>query len=189
MNDENRYRQDVADPGINVENLNNIFECDPDSGDMVNTTTGEIVDRDSINSRDAEKTLAEVKEMKKDLAVIEDSLPDVDGIIVTNIENANSILEKVQEQILAGNLSASMIEACSSLLNAITSAATSITGISYNNDMLTIKRDELRIREKKIMMDGIKGATPSVVEGDVNITQNAITMTREELLKELRGDG
>lgn len=169
MSEDSKFRKDVADPEADFKKLDEIFE--------VNTTTGEIVKTEDIK--------AEVVEMRKELKEIEESLPDVDGIILDNINRANRFLDVIEAQIMAGNLKASMIESCATLINAVTAAATSITGISYNNEMLDIKRDELRIREKKVTIDAMKANNPSHVEGDVHITQNTITMTREELLKEL----
>lgn len=176
---DNKYQKDVAEPNINVTNLNSIFEC-AETGDLVDTSTGEI-----ISTEDA---LAEVKVLKNEIKNIEDSLPDVDQIILNNIDRANNILDKVETQIINGNMTGTMLEACATLINAVTSAATSVTGISYNNEMLDIKREELRIRDKKVMMDSIKDNTPTQVTGDVNITNQNLVMTREELLKELRGE-
>jgi len=165
---ENKFKKDVADPNVNVNKLNEIFEVD--------TTTGEMI---PIN--DAQR---EVQLMRDTIKEIEKDIPDIDGIILSNIERANRFLDKIEEQVMKGNMSASMLEACSSLMNAVTSAATSITGISYNNDVLDIRREELRIREKKITLESIvKPGTG----GDVHITNNHLTMTREQMLEELRG--
>ncbi len=171
--EENKFRKDVADPNINVKNLNDIFDVDPNTGDIVNLD-------DSLTA------VEEVNEMRKELKKIEDNLPDIDNIIVKNIERANEFLDKVGEQIMMGNLSASMIEACATLINAVTTAATSITGISYNNDVLEIRRGELAVREKKLTLDSIKNDKPISVQGDVNVTNQNLTMSREDLLRELR---
>lgn len=179
MSEDNKFKKDVADPQADFDKLDKIFEVmdevyevSPD-GELVNSSTGEIMNASDVK--------AEVVEMRKELKEIEESLPDVDQIILSNIERANRFLDKIEESLMAGNLSAGMMESVGTLINAVTAAATSITGISYNNDVLDIRREELRIREKKLTIENIaKGAQ------EVHITNNNLTMTREELLKELR---
>ena len=178
MEDGNRFKKDVADPETNVKSLDAIFDIDPSTGDLINTNTGEISDVNDAN------TILEVKQMRKELKKIEDDLPDmpdVDQIILDNIKRANRFLDKIEDEVMTGNGSAIMIESVGTLINAVTQAATSITGISYNNDIVEIRREELRLREKKMTIESIaKGAK------EVHITNNNLTMTREELLKELQ---
>ena len=183
MEDGNRFKTDV-DLDVNVRKLDEIFEVD-DTGEMVNITTGEIIEDDAI------KVKSEVSELRAELKDIEESLPDIDGIILDNINRANRFLDMIEEQVYKGNGTATMMESVGTLINAVTNAATSITGISYNNDVLEIRRNELALREKKLTLEHMKGndpKLPTTVEGDVNITQNTITMTREELLKEFAKD-
>jgi hypothetical protein len=177
--EDNKFKKDVADPDVNISKLNDVFNV-MESGEYVNEVTGEIIDVD------VDKAVADVKEMRKELTSIEESLPDVDQIILENIERANRFLDRIETEVMNGNGSATMMESCATLINAVTTAATSITGISYNNDLLEIRRGELAVREKKLTIDAMKGNTPTSVTGDVNITQNTITMTREELLKEMK---
>lgn len=165
MSEDNKFKKDVADPQANVKMLDDIFEVD--------TTTGEVLN--------PEVTKDDIQVLKNELKEIEDSLPDVDEIILSNIERANRFLDILEDQIIRGNLSASMVESCATLINAVTSAATSITGISYNNEVLEIRRGELKVREQKAALEGIASGAKNV-----NITNNNLTMTREELLKELQ---
>jgi len=169
--EDNKFQKDRADTNVNVTKLDAIFN--------VNTDTGEIFKNDSDNIYDS--ALTEVTELRNELKQIESSLPDIDNIIFSNIERANRFLDIVEDQIIRGNISASMIESCATLINAVTTAATSITGISYNNNILDIKREELRIREKKLTIDNIANGAK-----EVHITNNNLTMTREQLLSELR---
>ncbi len=165
--EENKYKTDVADPDVNVSKLNEIFEVD--------TSTGEM-----IPIEDAKKEVAIMRETIKEIAK---DIPDIDGIILDNIKRANRFLDKIEDSVMNGNGSAVMMESTATLINAVTQAATSITGISYNTDMLEIKREELRIREKKLTIENIVKPGQG---GDVNITNNNLTMTRAELLKELQ---
>ena len=169
--EDNKFQKDRADTNVNVTKLDAIFN--------VNTDTGEIFKNDSDNIYDS--ALTEVTELRNELKQIGSSLPDIDNIIFSNIERANRFLDIVEDQIIRGNISASMIESCATLINAVTTAATSITGISYNNNILDIKREELRIREKKLTIDNIANGAK-----EVHITNNNLTMTREQLLSELR---
>ena len=186
--EDNKFKKDVADPDVNIMKLNEIFEIAESTGDLVDTTTGEVIE---MTAMDTAEIKSEVSEMRKELKEIEDSMPDVDQIILDNIDRANRFLDNIEEQIMKGNGSATMMESCATLINAVTQAATSITGISYNNDVLEIRRGELALRERKVSIDAMKGnqpIIPSTVQGDVNITNQTITMTREELLKELAKD-
>lgn len=161
--EDNKFKKDVAEIDTNVNNLDKIFNVD--------TNTGEVTE---IN-------VSDIKSMRQELQEIESSLPNVDNIIMSNIERANRLLDLVEGQVIRGNISGSMLESIATMINAITSAATSITGISYNNEVLNIKREELAYKEKKLTIDSIaKGAK------EVHITNNNLTMTREQLLKELR---
>jgi len=181
MEDGNKYQKDVADPDVSVNKLNNIFDVLED-GEFVNEETGEIVEIDVATA------IAETQEMRKELKALEDDLPDVDKIILDNIARANRFLDKIEEEVMSGNGSAIMMESTATLINAVTSAATSITGISYNNDIVDIRKREVQVREKKLAIEAVKSNTPSNVHGDVNIVNNNLTMTREELLKELRAN-
>lgn len=157
-----KYKENVADPLGNFDELNKTFNID-------------------LTSNNFEKEIEEVKSMKKELQSLEKDLPDVDQIILDNIDRANKLLDKLEEQILNGNISARMVEVCGQLINAVTNAATSITGINYNQQVIDNKNRALDIKEKeiavKIATGQIKGAK------EVNITNNNLVMNREQLLK------
>ena len=116
--------------------------------------------------------------MRKELADIDEDAIDSDQIIMDNISRANRILDIVEENILAGDHSARFLEVAGQLINAVTSAATSITGISYNQQLIDTKNRALDIKEKEVTVKGIvKNAD------NVNITNNNLVMSREDLLK------
>ena len=153
----NKYKEDKADPQINTEILNAEFNID-------------------INAQ-----IQEVKNIRKELIELEKDIPDVDDIIMSNINRANRILDKIEVDILQGEHSARLIEVVGQLINAVTSAATSITGISYNQQIIDNKNRMLDIKEKQLAVNGIvKGAE------NVNITNNNLVMTREEVLEMIK---
>ncbi len=160
MSTETKYNSDKADPQINFNSLDDAFNID--------------------NSIDTQ--IEEVKSMKQELKKLEDDLPDADQIILDNIERANEILDKVQTAIINGDTSARLIEVAAQLINAVTSAATAITGIGYNQQVIDNKNRALDIKEKEI---GVKMAMGQVPAGtkEVNITNNNLMMNREDLLK------
>jgi hypothetical protein len=157
---QDKWKEDKADPQVNVEILNSEFNIDMPSN--------------------IDKTIQEVKEMRKELKELESDLPDADQIIYDNIERANRILDTIEIDITNGDHSARLLEVVGQLINAVTGAATSITGISYNQQVIDHKNRMLDIKEKELAVKGIaKGAE------NVNITNNNLIMTREELLKML----
>lgn len=162
MLEEERFKHDYADPEPNIDSLDEIFNTS--SHVVVDMETGEIID--------------EVNKMRSELKDIKDNIPDIDQIILDNIDRANRILNRVEDTIGTGAFTASMIEAAGKLIDSVTSAATSITGIGYNNETLRQKERDLDIKEKKLMIDGaLKNAS------NVNITNNNLVMNREELMK------
>ena len=155
-----KWKEDKADPQVNVDLLNSEFDIEISSN--------------------LDKTVQEVKEMRKELKELESDLPDADQIIYDNIERANRILDTIEHDISNGDHSARLLEVVGQLINAVTSAATSITGISYNQQVIDHKNRMLDIKEKELAVKGIvKGAE------NVNITNNNLVMTREDLLKML----
>jgi hypothetical protein len=155
-----KWKEDKADPQVNVDLLNSEFDIEISSN--------------------LDKTVQEVKEMRKELKELESDLPDADQIIYDNIERANRILDTIEFDISNGDHSARLLEVVGQLINAVTSAATSITGISYNQQLIDHKNRMLDIKEKELAVKGIvKGAE------NVNITNNNLVMTREDLLKML----
>jgi hypothetical protein len=165
--EENKYKTDYADPEPDTNKLDDLFNvAQTDDGQLVNVKTGEVLD--------------EVKAMRKELRDLEKDLPDVDQIILDNIDRANRILDKVENSVGTGAFTASMIEAAGKLIDSVTSAANSITGISYNNEVLRQKERDLDIKEKKLTIDNmLKGK-------EVNITNNNLVMNREELMRMIR---
>ena len=169
-----KYKEDKADPQINLKELDKVFN----TGEIVDTDTGEIVEVVNIDSSNIDKQIQEVKDMKNELKILEEDMVDVDIIIKDNIDRANRILDTVEDNLSKGDLSARVIEVAAQLINAVTAAATGITGIGYNQQQIDIKNRALDIKENEISVkQAVNGAK------EVNITNNNLVMSREELLK------
>ena len=169
-----KFVKDQAEPEANIDELDEIFNVeittnrivDRDTGDLIDGKTGEILD--------------EVNSMRKELADIQETTPDVDKIILTNIDRANRILDKIEGDITGdrGQYTASLIEAASNLINTVTSAANSITGIGVGLEQLRQKDRALDLKDKEITLKGImKG------DGNVTVNNNSLVMNREDLMK------
>jgi len=153
------YKEDKTDPQINMDSLNKEFDV-------------QIQSEDSM-----EVQIQEVQDMRKELTEIENGFPDSDQIILDNIERANRILDIVEKNIKDGDHSARFLEVAGQLINAVTAAATSVTGISYNQQIIDNKNRALDIKERELEVKSIvKGAE------NVNITNNNLVMSREDLL-------
>jgi hypothetical protein len=155
---------DYADPEPNTNALDDLFNVAIENNQIIDTGTGEI--------------LGEVNAMRKELQELQDDLPDADQILVDNIARANRILDKVEDSIDRGVFTASMIEAAGRMIETVTSAANSITGIGYNAEVIRQKDRDLDRKERELLVKGlVKGAE------NVTINNNNLTMNREELLK------
>jgi len=153
------YKEDKTDPQINTDSLNKEFDIQIQSDDSM------------------EVQIQEVQDMRKELTEIENGFPDSDQIILDNIERANRILDIVEKNIKDGDHSARFLEVAGQLINAVTAAATSVTGISYNQQIIDNKNRALDIKERELEVKSIvKGAE------NVNITNNNLVMSREDLL-------
>ena len=159
--EDTKYKEDRADPQINLEVLDKEFDI-PSS---------------NINTQ-----ISDIQTMKKELQDISKDLEgeDPDQIILSNIDRANRMLDVIEEDVKNGDRSARLFEVCGQLINAITSAATSITGISYNQQVIDNKNRALDIKEKELTVkQTLKG------EGDVSVTNNNLILTHQQLLSML----
>jgi hypothetical protein len=167
--DKNMFLRDHADPEPNTDTLDEIFNVSVNNTMLVDSETGEI--------------LGEVNSMRKELDELRKDLPDADQIIVGNIDRANRILDRVENSIGTGAFTAAMVEAAAKLIESITSAANSITGISFNAEVVRQKDRDLDRKEKELAIKGlVKGAE------NVTINNNQLIMNREDLLKMIKGD-
>lgn len=173
---ENKYVKDQADPLPDTHGLDELFNVAPtENNQVIDMGTGEILDG-----------IEQVKEMRKELQELEKEVTDVDSIIVSNIDRANRLLDKLEEDMTGdrGSYSASLVESVATLINAVTSAANSVTGISVGQETLRQKERALDLKEREIGLKSIiKGST-----GDTTITNNNLVMNREDLMKMIKGE-
>ena len=173
MSEQTKHNSDKSDPCINFTELDNVFNIDQDA-------------TIEITTNNTEKAIQEVQDMKKELQALENDMPDADQIILDNIDKANDILDTVMVNINRGDISARLIEVAAQLINAVTAAATSITGIGYNQQQIDIKNRALDIKEQELSVKIALGHGTGAKE--VNITNNNLSMNREELLKMMEGE-
>lgn len=171
-----KFTEDKADPQLNIGILNKEFNIDENC--IVDTETGEIFE--------LEGHLTDIKDMRKELAKVSDEMgPDPDKIICDNIDRANRLLDKIEDQIMRGDINARMFEVSAQLIGTITAAATSITGISYNQQVIDNKNRALDIKERELQVKAIKQDVSGNIE-NMNVTNNNLVMTREQLMEMLK---
>lgn len=129
--------------------------------------------------------IEEIRNMRRELEKAKD-FPDAEKILHDNIQRANRLLDTVESEVSDGQINARLFEVAAQLINAITSATTSITGNifhdqkhEYNMKMLEVKEREVAVKQA---MTG--GSMPSG-----SSTNNLLVTDRESLLKLLKGEG
>ena len=154
-----KYSEDRSDRQINNHKLNNMFD--------INKPNQEVALNDEISEL--------VKESKK-------SNPD--DIILKNIERAEMFLDKIEESITDG-ASARIFEVAGQLINAITTAASSLIGNSEHSEEIEIKKRALALKERETV---IKESLGKNKEGEKAVTNNQIILTNREDLIKLMGN-
>lgn len=170
MTDETKFNSDKADPQLNVRELDNLFNVDRTPKAEVPTVTD-----------DPDTQLQEISDMRKEIQTLaKNAKPDPDSILHNNIERANRLLDKAEEDCQNG-VNNRLLEVMAGLINAITTASSSIMGESYNQQVLEHKTRELELKERNaIIKQSIKGDTGT----PQTVTQNnLIISSREDLLK------
>lgn len=154
-----KYKEDVSDIMINSNILSKELNLN-----------NNIVDESLMSIEDQEE---KIKEMRQTLLEVDEDTSD--DILRANIQRANSLLDKAEKEFNSG-INARLLEVCGQLINAITSAASTISTNSFGNmkneyqmKLLQIEEDKLNL--KKIMMSGrdtpvLTGANTSVIVTD-----------------------
>jgi hypothetical protein len=139
----------------------------------------------NIEEEVTDNRIEAINEMRRQLMVAgQEEDPDV--ILLKNIDRANTLLDTAQEAIENGAENAArMYEVSAQLINAITSAATSVQNSTfgmqkheYNMKMIEVKEKELIV--KQAIAQG-KLESQRSVAGDGS-GKNVVVMSREELL-------
>jgi hypothetical protein len=150
-----RFNEDVSDPQMNISTLNNAFN-----------------------------TNSKVQEMREELnnaTEIAEEYVDPDNILYSNIDRANRLLDKIEEEITNGDTAARLFEVSSQLINAITTATTSIVGYARDDADLEYKNRVLELKEKELQLKSIIKGEKQQSIGTVN--NNVIVSNREDIMK------
>jgi len=107
-----------------------------------------------------------------------DTDEETEKIIKDNIDRANDLLDKVQEEIGEGNFSARVVEVAGQLINSVTQAAKELLVNSNNKKHLLLKEKILMLKKREIDIKQIGAGTPK--------NQNLIIASREDVLKFLK---
>lgn len=110
---------------------------------------------------------------------------DPDTILSENIGRANTLLDKAQDVINGGGSpSPRMFEVCAQLINAITSAATSIQNSTFGHQKHEFNMKTIEVKEKEVAVKNAL-ALNKIEKQDKsrdNNSKNVVVMSREELL-------
>jgi hypothetical protein len=135
--------------------------------------------------------LEKLQEMRSQLEDLSNA-PDPDDILLKNIERANRLMDLAEAQAEEGEAPSNRtLEVISMLINAVTTAANSIVGSGFNQQVLEqksraldLKQQELEI--KKIMSASKLNAPP--IENNKGGNVNVFVSDRETVLKMIRGE-
>lgn len=140
----------------------------------------------NIDSSDERaEQIAEIRDMRLRLAqaVSLSDQPDPDTILLTNIERANSLLDTATNSILnGGETNARLFEVCAQLINAITSAATSVQNSSFGIMKHEYNMKMVEVKEKEVAVKAAIAANRGEQTARSTTNGNVVVMSREELL-------
>lgn len=108
---------------------------------------------------------------------------DPDKIIRDNIDRANRILDKVEEELLGGNFSARLVEVASKMIDSVSSAVSQIQTTNYNSEYLQIRDRLVELKEREFEHN-----IHQIKSGGTVKNQNIIFTDRESVLKALKGN-
>jgi len=100
-------------------------------------------------------------------------------ILKDNIDRANDILDKVQDEVEGANFSARLVEVAGQLINSITQGTKTILDNDNYNKYLDIKKGLALLKKREVDIKALKIDRPK--------SQNLIVASREDVLKLLEG--
>jgi hypothetical protein len=107
-----------------------------------------------------------------------DDLADAEKVIKDNIDRANDLLDKVQQEIQNGNFSARMVEVAGQLINSVTQAAKELMTNAHTKRQINLKDKVLMLKRRELDIRQISTNAPK--------NQNLIVASREDVLKLLK---
>lgn len=96
----------------------------------------------------------------------------------SNIERANEILDKVQDEIEHGNFSARLVEVAGQLINSVTTASKEILEKEYKDKYIGLRKEVVLLKKREIDIRALSYNRPT--------NQNLIVGSREDVLKLLK---
>ena len=100
-------------------------------------------------------------------------------VLKDNIDRANEILDKVQDEVEGSNFSARLVEVAGQLINSITQATKTIIDNTNYNKYLDIKKNLALLKKREVDIKALKLDKPK--------SKNLIVASREDVLKLLEG--
>jgi len=96
-------------------------------------------------------------------------------ILKDNIDRANDILDKVQDEVEGANFSARLVEVAGQIINSITVGVKTIIDNTNYNNYLALKKELVLLKRREVDIKALKLDKPK--------TQNLIVASRESVLK------
>jgi uncharacterized protein YkuJ len=122
----------------------------------------------------------DMDDIEKEAECIEVCAEDPIEVIKDNIDRANRILNRVEEEIQNGNFTARMVEVAGNLINGVTAAGKEWISDTNYKRYLQIREAMLQYKYDELEMKKTKYSAPS--------SQNIIFSDRESVLKFLNGE-
>lgn len=97
------------------------------------------------------------------------------NVLRKNIERANAILDRVQEELENGNFTARLVEVAGELINSVTAGSKAVFDKSYQDKYLDLRNKIVQLKEREINIKEIGNSRPT--------NQNLIIASREDVLK------
>ena len=101
-----------------------------------------------------------------------------DEILISNINRANRLLDRVEQEIDQGNFSARVCEVAGQLINSVTNASSQIITDEYNRAYLQVRQNLIKLKEVEMRIKQRIGGTPK--------SQNIIVANREDIMQFLK---
>ncbi len=155
------------------------FDEDVENTQVNKSTLEQEFSLDSVEERNSD--IEAINEMRRQLMLAgQDNDPDV--ILLSNIERANTLLDTAQSKIEnGGETNARLFEVCAQLINAITSAATSVQNNTFGIQKHEYNMKLIEVKEKELMVK--QAIAQGKLENKNTSGTKIVAMTREELLK------
>lgn len=164
------YDEDAANSQVNTTILEQEFNLD--------------------TTEERNRQIQEIRDMRLNLSqVINNSDDNPDTILLTNITRANTLLDTAQNAINnGGETNARLFEVCAQLINAITSAATSVQNSSFGLMKHEYNMETIKVKEREIAVKAAIAQDRAGKKSNHRVNGSVVVMSREELLNMIEQD-